>query len=255
MVNNRQPIAVFDSGVGGVSVLRELLNQMPNENYIYFGDSANAPYGSKSHDEIRALTMSVADKLIPVSKALVVACNTATSVAIDDLRQKYNDITIIGVEPAIKPATECFPGGKILVMATPATLNERRFVALTTKYKNSCRIYRLPCYELAKLIEQGHVDDSVADNYIADILSPYVNNVDCVVLGCTHYPFVKTLISKNIGSDVKIFDGAYGTAKETKHKLSDRGLLSESDCGGTLKLLTSGNESDFLRLVNNLLAL
>lgn len=255
MINNRQPIAVFDSGVGGVSVLRELLNQMPNEDYIYFGDSANAPYGTKSHDEIRTLTMSAAEKLIKVSKALVVACNTATSVAIDDLRQKYEDISIIGVEPAIKPATEYFPGGKILVMATPATLNEHRFVALTAKYKNSCHIYRLPCYDLARLIEQGHVNDSVADDYIADILSPYANKVDCVVLGCTHYPFVKDLISKNIGKNVKIFDGACGTARETKHKLSDKGLLSKSDCKGTLKIYTSGNESDFVRLVNSLLAL
>lgn len=255
MVNNQQPIAVFDSGVGGVSVLRELLNQMPNENYIYFGDSANAPYGSKTHNEIRALTMSVADKLIKFSKALVVACNTATSVAIDDLRQKYTDIPIIGVEPAIKPATETFPGGKILVMATPATLNEHRFISLTTKYKNSCRIYRLPCHDLAKLIEQGHVNDAVVENYISDILSPYVNKVDCVVLGCTHYPFVKNLISKKIGTDIAIFDGAYGTARETKHKLSDKGLLSQNGFGGTLKILTSGNEADFIRTVNDLLAL
>lgn len=255
MINNQQPIAVFDSGVGGVSVLRELLKQMPNENFIYFGDSAHAPYGSKSHNEIRALTMSAADNLINISKALVVACNTATSVAIDDLRQKYTDIPIIGVEPAIKPATESFPGGKILVMATPATLNERRFVVLTAKYKNSCSIYHLPCHDLAKLIEQGHVNDEIADRYIADILSPYKNKIDCVVLGCTHYPFVKSLISKNIGQNVAIFDGAYGTAKEAKHKLSKRGLLSQNDFKGTLKILTSGNESDFVRIVNNLLAL
>lgn len=255
MINNQQPIAVFDSGVGGVSVLRELLNQMPNENYIYFGDSANAPYGSKTHSEIRNLTMSAAENLIKISKALVVACNTATSVAIDDLRQKYTDIPIIGVEPAIKPATESFPGGKILVMATPATLNEHRFTLLTTKYKNSCHIYRLPCHDLAKLIEQGHVNDAVVDDYISDILSPYTKKVDCVVLGCTHYPFVKKLISKNIGSNIAIFDGAYGTAKETKHKLSDNGLLSQNKFKGTLNILTSGNKTDFVHTVNNLLAL
>ncbi len=255
MVNNRLPIAVFDSGVGGVSVLRELLDQMPNENYIYFGDSANAPYGSRSHDEIRALTMQHTEQLVNVAKALVIACNTATSVAIDDIRRKYTNIPIIGVEPAIKPATERFPGGRILVMATPATLNEHRFTTLATKYKNSCEIVRLPCHELAGLIEQGHVNDLVVDDYIHELLAPYKNNVDCVVLGCTHYPFVKDIISKNIGDDVTIFDGAHGTARETKHKLTENGLISDSTSKGTLEIMTSAAKAEFERIVYKLLAL
>lgn len=255
MVNDRRPIAVFDSGVGGVSVLRELLIQMPNENYIYFGDSANAPYGSKSHDDIRTLTMQHTEKLVQNAKALVIACNTATSVAIDDIRRKYTDIPIIGVEPAVKPATERFPGGKILVMATPATLNEHRFIALATKYKNSCDILRLPCYKLAGLIEQGHVNDSVVNDYIRELLAPYKNKVDCVVLGCTHYPFVKNIISKNIGENTIIFDGAYGTAKETKHKLTEKGLITQSMSKGTLEILTSANRAEFERIVYKLLEL
>lgn len=250
------PIAVFDSGVGGVSVLKQLIKIMPNESYIYYGDSKNAPYGSRSHEEISSLVLSCAKQLVEAGiKALVVACNTATSVAIDELRAIYPDLCVIGVEPAIKPAAEYSQNGTVLVMATPATLNEARFMSLVDKYCINCDVELLPCFELARLIEQGHIDDEIINSHLEEILSPYKNNVDSVVLGCTHYPFVKSVISKHIGQNVKIFDGALGTANETHRRLSDNDLLAPADSQPQIEILTSGDEIAFCELLNRLLLL
>ena len=138
-------IAVFDSGVGGISVLRHLRRLMPGERYLYFGDSANAPYGTKTKDEVEALTFAAARRLMTRGvKALVVACNTATSAAIHDLREAYPDTIVIGIEPALKLAYDRYHGGGIGVMATPMTLREEKFEALMHRYDQSCRVYKIP---------------------------------------------------------------------------------------------------------------
>lgn len=253
MASNR-PIAVFDSGVGGISILRKLTELLPNENYIYFGDSKNAPYGSRSHDDIRRLTFESVDKLVSLSaKAVVIACNTATSVAIDGLREHYGDLPIIGVEPAIKPAVSQ-SGARVLVMATPATLSEERFAALMERYAQNSTVHLLPCHRLAHLIEQGHTDDDVVRSYLGEILAPYVGNVSSVVLGCTHYPFVQKSIKAILG-DVEIFDGANGTAREVKRRLACLSLLNDSSTRGTLDILTSGDAEQFEELCRRLLEL
>ena len=247
------PIAVFDSGVGGVSVLKQLINIMPNESYIYYGDSKNAPYGSKSHEDIRTLVLFCVKELVDMGiKALVVACNTATSVAIDEIRAIYPELCVIGVEPAIKPAAEHTKNGNVLVMATPATLSEERFLSLVDKYCSDCEVELLPCVDLAKLIEQGHIDDETINSHLEKILSPYKNKVDSVVLGCTHYPFVKGVISKHLGESVKIFDGAIGTANETRRRLEQCDLLCEDNAYPDIKILTSGDNESFCSLVSAL---
>ena len=189
---NRQecPIGVFDSGVGGISVLRELVAQMPNENYIFFGDSKNAPYGTKTLEEVQRLTCADAEYLLSRGvKALVVACNTATSAAIRILREKYADMPVIGIEPALKPAVHAGGHPRVLVMATPMTLREEKFHALMQRFESDAEILRLPCPGLVEYVEQGVLEGAELEAFLANLFEPYQSHpVDCVVLGCTHYP-------------------------------------------------------------------
>ena len=174
-MNTKQDyIAVFDSGVGGISVLRHLRRLMPGERYLYFGDSANAPYGTKTKDEVEALTFAAARRLMARGvKALVVACNTATSAAIHDLREAYPDTIVIGIEPALKLAYDRYHGGGIGVMATPMTLREEKFEALMHRYDQSCRVYKIPAPGLVELVERGQADSPEAESLLRELFAPY----------------------------------------------------------------------------------
>ena len=196
---NRLPIAVIDSGVGGISVLRELLKIMPRENYIYFGDSKNAPYGSKEKSDVLEITRNNLKMLQEKGiKALVVACNTATSAAVRILREENPDLVIVGIEPAIKPPAVTLNDPRVLVMATPLTLKEEKFKRLVAQYSDRADIIPLPCHRLAELIESGNIDTPELDDYIASLLEPYRNqNIDALVLGCTHYPHVREQMLTN----------------------------------------------------------
>ena len=246
-------IAVFDSGVGGISVLRHLRKLLPKENFIYFGDCANAPYGSRTTQEVRALTLAAVDKLIteyPV-KALVVACNTATSAAIRDLREKYPQRIIIGIEPALKLAADSFPGGRIGVMATDVTLREEKFDTLVHRFDTGCAVVKIPAPGLVALIEAGLADTPQTEALLQEILQPYIGKLDALVLGCTHYPFVAPVIARVLGQDVALLDGGEGTARQTRRLLREAALLNED--GGELLLTASGNEARFRALAELLL--
>lgn len=232
MKEKQNYIAVFDSGVGGISVLRHLRRIMPHERYLYFGDSANAPYGSRPTEQIRQLSLAVADKLMAMGcKALVVACNTATAAAIDALRQKYPDRIVVGIEPALKPAADRFPGGCIGVLATEVTLREEKFHKLMEHYGEHCQVVRLPAPGLVELIEQGKAESADAEALLRGVLSPWIGKLDALVLGCTHYPFASAAIRRILGENVILFDGGEGTARETLRRLDAAGLLSDSGCG------------------------
>lgn len=221
-------IAVFDSGVGGISVLRHLLQIMPNERYLYFGDSANAPYGSRSEQQVQELTLAAAEKLMQRElKALVIACNTATAAAIAVLRQRYPDCIVIGIEPAVKIAAEHFPGGTIGVLATPVTLSGDKYKQLSHRFENGCHVLPIPAPGLARLVEEGKINDSETRSLLETLLAPYVGKLDALVLGCTHYPFVKQQIRRILGQSVPLYDGGEGTAKETKRRLEAAGLLHD----------------------------
>lgn len=246
MINRNGPIAVIDSGVGGVSVLLELTLQMPNENFIFFGDSANAPYGEKSAEEVRRLTFDLVERLLGMgAKALVVACNTATAAAVRRLRETYPHVPIVGIEPAIKPAVlygeqvlgKTDGSSTVLVMATPTTLEQEKFERLVGEYEGRAQIIPLPCHELARLIEKGDLDSPELADYTRDLLAPH-RGVDSAVLGCTHYPFVRSLIEKNL-PDTALFDGAEGTAKEAKRRIEAAGLLSDRAEKGIIEFLSS----------------
>jgi len=238
---NNNPIAVFDSGVGGISVLRELVKVMPNENYIYLGDSVNAPYGTKKLEEVRTLTMNhAADFFAEGAKGLVVACNTATSAAVRKLRETYPDIPIVGIEPALKPAVEAKEHAKVLVMATPVTIREEKFHNLMKTYEDRAIIYPLPCPGLMEFVERGELESKALYQYLEDILKDYKDkSLDSVVLGCTHYPFVREKVVEVLGNTVEIFDGGNGTAREMRRRLDVAGLLSDREEAGIVEIRNS----------------
>ncbi len=255
MAQEEKAIAVFDSGVGGISVLRELVKLMPNENFIYFGDSAHAPYGTKTIEEVYQLSIHNIEYLMKQGiKAVVIACNTVTSVAIDDLRDTYTNIPIIGVEPALKPAVIHKEHGRVLVMATPITIHEHKFSKLMDTYRRMADVIPLPCGGLADLVEEGKIEGPEVEAYLEELLAPYLEpKLDAVVLGCTHYPFAKEAISKVIGYEVEFFDGGVGTARETKRRLEQKGWLNPKQEQGKVTMLNSLNDERMQELSYQLL--
>ncbi|WP_010235297.1 glutamate racemase [Clostridium arbusti] len=254
-IQNR-PIGFFDSGVGGISVLKEAMKILPNESFIYYGDSKNAPYGTKTVDAVRQLSFQVSEFLIEKHiKALVVACNTATSAAIKDLRIKYRNIPVIGIEPALKPAVETNRVGKVLIMATPVTLEEKKFNNLLRRYKGMAEIVPLPCPGLAELIEAGILNGRELEDYLKEKLLPYVHiGISTIVLGCTHYPFIRDEIAK-IAVDVPIIDGSMGTVKQLKRKLIMLNLLNKSGQKGSVEILNSLEDKRMIDLSHKLLSI
>ncbi|MBQ8797009.1 MAG: glutamate racemase [Oscillospiraceae bacterium] len=244
----KQYIAVFDSGVGGVSVLRELIKEMPNEDYLYFGDSANAPYGTRSTQEVRCLTMAAAEKLLSRNvKALVVACNTATAAAIDDLRRAYPDKIIVGIEPALKVAADNYPRGAVGVMATPVTLREEKFHQLSGRFPEM-EVSLIPAPGLVELIEQG-CSDRELEAFLRPLLEDYAGRLDAVVLGCTHYPFAAEVIEKILHT--AILDGGRGTAIQTRRRLEEAGLLGGGT--GTVQIENSADDPKMIARTRELL--
>ncbi len=247
-MNKQDHIAVLDSGVGGISVLRHLIRELPNERFLYFGDSANAPYGSRTTENVRELTLSAVKNLTgnyPV-KAVVIACNTATAAAVKDVRKAYPDHIIIGIEPALKVAADHFPGGRVGVIATEVTLREEKFDLLLHRFDENCTITKIPAPGLVQLIEQGKVDHPETEALLHAILDPYVGKLDALVLGCTHYPFASKAIGRVLGPDVELLEGGGGTARETKRRLAEAGLLYSGP--GEVILLNSSPDPEMIRL-------
>ena len=228
MIDREQPIAVFDSGVGGISVLKEMVKLMPHENFLYYGDSLNAPYGTKSTEEVRRLTIEHTENFLDRgAKAVAIACNTATSAAVRVLRQMYPELPLVGIEPALKPAVLHKDQAKVLVLATPMTIREEKFQHLLNQYKDQGTIYPLACPGLMEYVERGEMDSPKLYEFLQELLEDYIGKVDSVVLGCTHYPFTKRSIQRILGDEVEIFDGGYGTAREMKRRIQEAGLLNE----------------------------
>lgn len=254
-VSKNMPIAVMDSGIGGTTVLKELIKIMPNENFIYFGDSKNAPYGTKTVDEVRELTTINAEALIARGiKGLVIACNTATAAAGQHLRQLHPEIPIIGIEPAIKPAALAKENPVVLVMATPLTLKQEKFMTLLHKYTDVANIITLPCPGLAELIEAGDFDSDEINSYLQRIFEPLNREkIDSIVMGCTHYPLIQDAIIKNFGKDVDIFYGGEGTARQTMRRLTERSTLSDSKEKGSVEIINTLGTQEVIDCINKIL--
>lgn len=251
----RQPIGVFDSGVGGISVLRELVRVMPNENYIYLGDSKHAPYGTKPLETVRELTFENARLLLAQgAKGLVVACNTATSAAVRLMRSTYPQLPIVGIEPALKPAALQKEHPRVLVMATPMTVQQEKFRQLMARYEEKAEIYPLPCPGLMEFVEAGDLESEELHDFLLELLGPYLDKkLDSVVLGCTHYPFARKMIQSIVGDTVTIFDGGAGTAREMRRRIAAADLLNPSEERGWVKFENSVATEEELALCRRLL--
>ena len=241
-----RPIGIFDSGVGGVSVLRDAMALLPHERFLFYGDNANAPYGQKPPEEIRACVRRVVDELLQRDvKALVIACNTATAAAAKELRETLT-LPVIGMEPA----HALLHGGQILVLATPATLHMEKFHRLMALYGEGA--VPVEGRGLVECVESGHLDDAAAEAALRAVLAPHLGRpTDAIVLGCTHYLFLRRALER-IAPGIPLVDGNLGTVRQLRHVLEERGLLRTAGEGGC-ELHTTGDAERFLPLMQRLL--
>ena len=231
-------IGILDSGIGGVSVLREIVKLIPNGHFVYYSDSINNPYGDKSEEEIYAIVKNIVKYLLERGcVAIVLACNTASAICVKRLREEYPNTLFIAIEPAYKMVHDYNPSGKTLVMATKGTLNSEKFLALYRKYDNG-RTILLSSSGLADIIEQG--DMKKVDLYLEENLKDY-RDVNNVVLGCTHYPLIKDRIKRVLG-DVNFFDGSIGVSKELVRQLKLRSIKFCSDDKLSIEFVDSSND-------------
>ena len=234
---DERAVGVFDSGVGGISTLAEMTRLMPRERFLFYGDTANAPYGTQPREAVLGYVRHVMEQLLARDvKAVAIACNTATAVAAAELRATY-DLPIIGIEPALKPAHELRHGGSILVLATPMTLRLEKFRRLMARYGEGA--VPLPCPGLMELVEREAFDQ--AERYLREHFSPYdMQSVDAVVLGCTHYVFLRPVLSRILPDTVRVLDGNLGTARQLRRVLEERDLARQAG-EGSVTFLTSGD--------------
>lgn len=249
-MTNNNPIGLFDSGVGGTSIWREIHNLMPNEDTIYLADSKNAPYGLRPKDEIVALSMKNTEFLLDMGcKIIVVACNTATTNAIKELRSKY-DVPFIGIEPAIKPAANNSATQTIGILATKGTLSSELFNKALEIYQHT-KIVEQVGHGLVELIESGQIDAPEMDKLLRSYLNPMIAaNIDYLVLGCSHYPYLIPKIKEIIPEHVKIIDSGEAVARQTKHILREEVGLASNRKGKAL-FYTNSDQKVLSSLLNN----
>lgn len=237
---NNQPIGVFDSGVGGLSIASCIHQTMPNESMIYLADSKFAPYGELSIGQITDRVNYIADFFLARQcKAIVVACNTATVNAIDQLRRRIN-MPVIGVEPAIKPAAMASKSGQIGILVTRATAKNTRFLTLVDKYKNGTQVHIQPCPRLVELIERGQLVSPELTHLLEQYLTPLLNHgIDHLVLGCTHYPFIANQIKSIVGNDIALMETAEPVTQQLKRQLLHYGLTAPASHSGEVTFVSS----------------
>ena len=249
---SKQPIGIFDSGVGGTSIWKEIHALLPYENTIYLADSANAPYGPKGKDAIIALSEKNTEYLLNQnSKIIVVACNTATTNAIKHLRKKY-DVPFIGIEPAIKPAALQTQTKAIGILATKGTLTSELFVNTSQLYSNGIEVIEQEGEGIVQLIESGNINSEEMKALLKIYLKPMLNaNIDYLVLGCTHYPYLIPHLLKMLPKHIKIIDSGEAVARQTKAILKQLNLLNIADVKPDLKFYINSNPKVMSKLLNN----
>lgn len=256
-MSSTAPIGVFDSGLGGISVVRQIAQDMPNEKVLYFGDSANAPYGIKTPEQVRELSFAIVEQFVKHGvKAVVIACNTATSAAADALRETH-DIPIIGMEPALKVACDRGHGQRqrIIVAATPLTLRERKFAKLMDRFKADHTIFPEPCPGLVEIVEQGLLDEhDTVMNALHGYFGAYdLQTIDAVVLGCTHFVFYRDYFRELLPDGAAIIDGNEGTVRHLHVVLESLGKLAPEDAQGSVELANSDGSERIAELASTLL--
>lgn len=254
MNQSELPIGFMDSGVGGIAVLKHAIKALPAEDFLFYGDIGNAPYGSRSDEEIHTIVLNAVEFLVNKGiKALVVACNTATSAAIEDIRARYEPaLPVLGMEPAIKPAVQAHGGGRIAVMATPAALRMRRFQNHLEQLRAAADILSAPCPGLSRLIEEAGPDSRAVRDYLRELfhtLGPA--KLDAVVVGCTHYIFIEQHIRAFTGAD--IYNGVEGTVRHLRRRLKEANLLRPNEGAGAARLFATEGSEDQLPLFERFL--
>jgi glutamate racemase len=255
-----QPIGIFDSGVGGLSVLRPIREIFPNEHILYFADQAHVPYGSRSLAEIRHFSEEITRFLLDQgAKIIVVACNTASAAALSSLRETFPEVAFVGMEPAVKPAALETRSGKVGVLATENTFSSPRYALLMSRFAQDVEVIENPCRGLVSLIEAGDIATGETEALLRRVLDPMLAaGVDTLVLGCTHYPFVRPLIEGIVGEigtghPVTVIDPAPAVARQTGRVLARRQLLAPDGERGTVRLFTSARSQALADLSEQLL--
>ncbi|GAB4546871.1 MAG: glutamate racemase [Anaerolineales bacterium] len=247
--SNPNPIGVFDSGVGGLSVLRSIRALLPEESILYFGDQARVPYGSRSLLEIQTFSEQITRFLLSRgAKLIVVACNTASAAALQYLRAQFPNVPFVGMEPAVKPAAETTHTGKVGVLATPATFQGALYASVVERFAAGVELFQHTCPGLVSQIEKGEVNSSATRAILLDALTPMLKeNIDTVVLGCTHYPFVIPLIKEIVGADVRVIDPAPAVARQVARLLEARGIKSPMGAAADLRFFTTAEPAALSR--------
>ena len=254
-------IGLLDSGVGGLSVLRHVQAQLPHEALVYVADQAHVPYGTRSAAEVQQFSEGISRLLLELGvKIIVVACNTASAAALTYLRETFPDVPFVGMEPAVKPAAEHTRTGKVGVMATAGTFGSERYADLMQRFARDVVVFEDPCLGPVDLIDAGNTTGAETEQLLTRVLHPMLaQGVDSLVLGCTHYPFVRPLIEQVIAAApvkpataVTIIDPAPAVARQTRRVMQQRDLLSPVTSPGTLRLFTSGSDAHMADLVAHL---
>jgi glutamate racemase len=250
---SQTPIGIFDSGVGGLSVWRQVVHHLPGEAVIYLADQAHVPYGNRSAAEIQGHCLAIADHLVQRGcKAIVVACNTASAVALAPLRQRFPQLPILGLEPAVKPAVGLTRSGVVGVMATPATFQGELYRATVGRCAGSVQVVEQVCIGLADLVEQGQLEGPHCDATLRRFLEPMLAaGADTIVLGCTHYPFVIEAIRRLVGPGLAVLDPAPAVARHLGEVLEQRGLRAAA-ASPQHRFFTTGDTAAFDRAVARL---
>jgi len=251
------PLGIFDSGVGGLSVLREVRRQLPDEDLIYIADQAHVPYGSRSREEVFGFSDGIVRYLIKKqTKLVIIACNTASAVALKDLRKKYPSLPFVGMEPAVKPAAAETSTGVVGVLATPSTFEGELYASTVERFARGVKILQDTCPGLVKQIEKGEISSLETVQILQRALLPMLEEgVDEIVIGCTHYPFVIPLIKEIVGEGVDVIDPAPAVARQAERLLSKYDLHKEKLEEGKAFFYTTGETGDFERLLTDLLSL
>ncbi|MFN2284035.1 MAG: glutamate racemase [Anaerolineae bacterium] len=253
-VSPASPIGVFDSGVGGLSVWREIARQLPAEDTLYFADQAHIPYGQRPLDEVRRLTENITRFLLAQeAKIIVVACNTASGAALHALRETFPEVPFVGMEPAVKPAVEHTRTGIVGVIATPATFEGDLFAGLLQRFGNGYDIHTQACPGLVEAVETGALDTPETEVLLRGYIIPLLEaGIDQLVLGCTHYPFLSPLIQRIVGPEVTLIDPSPAVARQVKRVLAQRDLLAPAGQANHHRFYTSGDPEKFAAMAQTL---
>ena len=249
---SKQPIGIFDSGIGGLSILAQIRQLLPNESLLYFADQAHVPYGSRPLPEVRHFSMEISRYLIERgSKCIVVACNTASAAALDHLRASFPQVPFVGMEPAVKPAAAVTESGHIGVLATPATFEGELFASVVARFASGVEVHQRTAPGLVERIENGDLRSAGTKALIKETVQPMLAaGIDTLVLGCTHYPFIVPLLKEIVGPEVQVIDPAPAIDRQTRRVLAEGGLAAPAGIPVTIRYVTSADPNRLADLVH-----